>query len=223
LLNGIYGSSQDQLIAFLRNVFRAQSKDVNGKVVYKLKSNYFSFEEILKHELPSRKSLYITEIELDNFMTYRKGASSFFVLSLLYLNLKYKEVQFHQDHIHPASKFEVDNFNQIGLSKEMQDEWLKRRDTVPNLQLLEGRQNESKNATAFKVWLSKKEEFAQTHFKISNFIPEDISLEFIDFFNFYEERKTKLKEELKKVLAINNDAQLTNEEYLEQETITDED
>jgi hypothetical protein len=33
----------------------------------------------------------------------------------------------------------------------------------------------------------------------------------------------KLKEELKKVLAINNDAQLTNEEYLEQETIADED
>lgn len=223
LLNGIYGSSQDQLIAFLRNAFRTQSKDENGKVVYKLKSNHFSFEEILKLELPSRKSLYITEIELDNFMTYRKGASSFFVLSLLYPNLKYKEVQFHQDHIHPASKFDVDNFNQIGLSKESQDELLKLRDTVPNLQLLEGRQNESKNATAFKVWLSKKDESEQTYFKISNFIPEDINLDFSEFLVFYEKRKMKLKEELKKVLAINNDAQLTNEEYLEQETIADED
>lgn len=211
------------MIAFLRNAFRAQSKDENGKIIFKLKSNHFSFEEILKFELPSRKSLYITEIELDNFMSYRKGASSFFVLSLLYPNLKYKEVQFHQDHIHPASKFDVDNFNKIGLSKEMQDEWLKLRDTVPNLQLLEGRQNESKNATAFKVWLDKKDESVRTYFKISNFIPEDISLDFLDFLEFYEKRKSVLIEELKKVLAINNNAQLTNQEYLEKETIADED
>ncbi|WP_347069042.1 DUF262 domain-containing protein [Flavobacterium sp. WV_118_3] len=223
LLNGIYGSSQDQLIAFLRNFFRTQSKDENGKAVYKLKNNYFSFEEILKLELPSKKSLYITEIELDNFMSYRKGASSFFVLSLLYPNLKYKEVQFHQDHIHPASKFDIDNFNLIGLNKEEHDEWLKRRDSIPNLQLLEGRQNESKNATAFNIWLSRKNEYDQTHFKTSNYIPEDISIEFKDFLIFYEKRKTKLKEELKKVLAINNDAQITSEEFLEQEAIADED
>lgn len=223
LLNGIYGSSQDQLIAFLRNALRTQSKNENGKALYTLKSNHFSFEEILKLELPSRKSLYITEIELDNFMSYRKSASSFFVLSLLYPNLRYKEVQFHQDHIHPASKFDIDNFNLIGLTNEEQDEWLKLRDTIPNLQLLEGRQNESKNATAFNIWLSRKNESEQTHFKISNYIPEDISIEFKDFLMFYEKRKTKLKEELKKVLAINNDAQITNEEFLEQELIMDED
>jgi len=223
LLNGIYGSSQDQLITFLRNNFREQTKDENGKSTYKLKSNHFSFEELLKLELPSRKSLYITEVELDNFMSYRKGASSFFVLSLLYPNLKYKEVQFHQDHIHPASKFESGNFNSIGLSKEEQEESLKLRDMVPNLQLLEGRQNESKNATEFNVWVSKKDDSEQIHFKISNYIPEDISIEFKDFLNFFEKRKTKLKEELKKVLAINNDAQITNEDFLEQEAIADED
>ncbi len=105
LLNGVYGSSQDQLIAFLRNHFRQSTKDEYGKITFKLKNSNFSFDELLKLELPSRKSLYVTEVELDNFMSFRKGASSFFVLSLLYPNLKYKEVQFHQDHIHPASKF----------------------------------------------------------------------------------------------------------------------
>lgn len=223
LLNGVYGSSQDQLIAFLRNHFRQSSKDENGKITFKLKNNTFSFEELLKLELPSRKSLYVTELELDNFMSYRKGASSFFVLSLLYPNLKYKEVQFHQDHIYPGSKFNPSILSSFGLTQEEQDEWIKLRDMVPNLQLLEGRQNESKNATDFNIWLSKKDVSAQNHFKVSNYIPDDLSLDFKDFMKFFEERKIKIKEELKKVLAINNEAQITNEEFLQQEAIADED
>lgn len=218
LLNGIYGSSQDQLIAFLRNSFREASKDANGKTTYKLKYNQFSFDELLKLELPSRKTLYVTDIELENLLTYRKGASSFFVLSLLYPNLKYKEVQFHQDHIHPASKFTADTFNNMSLSDEEQDEWMKMRDMIPNLQLMEGRQNESKNAEDFETWLGKKEPSEQQHFKITNYIPENESLEFRNFKTFFEKRKTKLGEALRKVLAINNDAQITNEEFLEQET-----
>jgi len=223
LLNGVYGSSQDQLIAFLRNHFRQSSKDENGKITFKLKNNIFSFEELLKLELPSRKSLYVTELELDNFMSYRKGASSFFVLSLLYPNLKYKEVQFHQDHIHPASKFNPSVLSSFGLTQDEQVEWIKLRDMVPNLQLLEGRQNESKNAIDFNIWFSKKDVTAQNHFKVSNYIPDDLSIDFKDFMNFFEERKIKIKEELKKVLAINNDAQITNEEFLQQEAIADED
>lgn len=72
LLNGIYGSSQDQLIGFLRNSFRDSIKDENGKTIYRLKHKCFSFEELLKWDLPSRKSLYVTDIELDNFLTHRK-------------------------------------------------------------------------------------------------------------------------------------------------------
>ena len=124
LLNGIYGSSQDQLIATLRNSFRLQIRNGIGLVDYSLKNSSFSFDELLKLELPSKKSLYITEIELDKLLTYRKGISSFFVLSLLYPNLKYKEVQFHQDHIHPASKFTKDIFEKLGLSEEEREECL---------------------------------------------------------------------------------------------------
>lgn len=216
LLNGIYGSSQDQLIAFLRISFREPVIDDTGKSVFKLKCNSFSFNELLKYELPSRKSLFVTENELDNFLTNKKGATSFFVLSLLYPQLRYKDVQFHQDHIHPSSKFTTEHFTLFNLSIEEQSEWLKLRDMVPNLQLMEGRQNESKNATEFNNWISKKNESDQNHFKISNFIPEGESLEFKNFKSFFEKRKIKLKEELKKVLAINND-QIKNEEFLEQE------
>lgn len=132
--------------------------------------------------------------------------------------MKFSEVQFRQDHIHPSSKFSNEIFSNFGLPLEEQEEWLKLRDMVPNLQLMEGRQNESKNATEFINWLSKKNELEQTHFRLGNFIPEGESLEFRNFKIFFEKRKNKLKVELKKVLAINNDYQITNEEFLTQET-----
>jgi len=213
LLNRIYGSAQERLITSLRSSLREKKEGVYG-----LKNSSFSFDELLKLELPARKSLYITEKELDEFMTHTKGAYSFFVLSLLYPNLKYKEVQFHQDHIHPASKFSATNFDAIGLSKEEREEWSKLKDMVPNLQLMEGRQNESKNDTTFIDWLPKKfkEKSAQEHFKFSNFIPEEESLELKNFMAFFEKRKTKLKEELKKILAISNDIQPTDEDFFEE-------
>lgn len=93
---------------------------------------------------------------------------------------------------------------------------------IPNLQLLEGRQNESKNATKFLTWLSQKNKNEQVQFKTSNFIPEDESLEFSNYKSFFEKRKRRLKEELKKVLAINNNAQISNDEFLEQETELEE-
>lgn len=223
LLNGLYGSSQDQLITSLRSSMRESVKGDNGKITYELKSSIFSFDHLLKIDLPSRKSLYITDVELENFLTYKKGIGSFFVLSLLYPNLKYKEVQFHQDHIHPASKFCVDVFDLINLTEEQREEWLNQRDMIPNLQLMEGRQNESKNATEFKKWLDAKNHDEQLQFKISNFIPNEVNLEFSNFKSFFEKRKKILKIELQKVLAINNNLHIANEQFLEQEAEVSED
>ncbi len=205
LLNGIYGSAQDQLIASLRNEFRIESKNENGTIEYKAKFTAFSFDDLLKMELPSRKSLYISENELDKFLTYRKGITSFFVLTLLYPNLKYRDVQFHQDHIFPASKFNPVVFARLGLSLEEQQRFYEYRDTVPNLQLLEGRANESKNATDFKVWLCEMNQNGRDIFCITNYIPLNLDLEFEYFLQFFEIRKAKLKEELKKILAVNNE------------------
>lgn len=221
LLNGIYGSSQDQLIAFLRNTFRTSIKDENFKNIYSLKNNTFSFEELLKQELPSRKSLYISDNELDNFLTYKKSQQSFFLLALLYPNLKYKEVQFHQDHIHPFSKFNQEVLNSMNIPNDEHNNWYDMRDMLPNLQLMEGRENESKNASEFQYWLSQKNEYEQNQFKVSNYIPNDENLSFNNFIIFFEKRKKRLKEELKKVLAISNKNQISNLDFLEQETEAD--
>ncbi|HOX78463.1 MAG TPA: DUF262 domain-containing protein [Bacteroidales bacterium] len=217
LLNGIYGSSQDQIIAFLRNALRSEKKTESGKVYFDLISSTFSFDNLLSLNLPSRKSLYVTETEIDQFLTYKKGAGSFFVLTLLYPNLKYNEIQFHQDHIHPAAHFTTEILNQMQIPAEQHAEWYNLKDMIPNLQLMEGRQNESKNSTEFIKWLSQKGVEEQNAFCLSNYIPTNTEHTFKNFKDFFAKRKTKLKEELLKVLAVNNSIPVPEIEYIQEE------
>lgn len=202
LLNGIYGSAQDQVISNLRNALRVELSTESRASAYTLKSNSFTFSNLLSANLPGRKSLYINDEEIDRFLSYKKGPGSFFVLSLLYPHLRYNEVQFHQDHIHPSAKFSDQIFDEIGIPVDQRNEWMERRDLVPNLQLLEGRENETKQAAYFKDWLATKDEEKQRHLRVTNYIPNTSSLEFEDFILFFEERKKLLRLEIKKVLAI---------------------
>ena len=155
LLKQIFSSSQDQLITVQRNAFRQEIKSESGDISYIASYKAFSFDEVLKIDLPQQKSLKVTEEDIERFLQYKKGASSFFVLSLLYPQLRYNEVVFHQDHIHPESSFNEDKFKQIGIPKEQWSEWLNNRDSIPNLQLMKGQVNESKNATPFKIWFEQ--------------------------------------------------------------------
>lgn len=211
LLKGIYGSGQERVLSALRNAFRTEEMGKDGKTHYRLFDTNFSFDEILKVKLPSLKSLAITEEELEEILESKKGSSAFLVLSLLYPQLKFNEVVFHQDHIHPAAEFTEKRFQEIGLDSSQRKEWLECRDRVPNLQLLEGRKNSSKNATPIKEWIGRMDESEQTSFKRDNFFPDNVDLKFGEFRKFYEERKKILGSELKKVLAVKGDSSLEPE------------
>jgi len=205
LLNGIYGSSQEQLIATFRSSFREEVKSEVGGISYRGRHRSFSFQEVLKIDLPQQKSLAVTESDIERFLQSTKGPSSFFILSLLYPQLRYSEVEFHQDHIHPESGFTKNNFREMGIPEEEWQEWLNCRDCVPNLQLMEGRLNESKNATPLKRWVEQMDESGRTSFSSSNYFPENVDLAFKDFMIFFQRRKERLRNKLKKVLALTND------------------
>ncbi len=205
LLNGIYGSSQEQLIATFRSSFREEVKSESGGIVYKGRHRSFSFQEVLKIDLPQQKSLAVTESDIERFLQSTKGPSSFFILSLLYPQLRYSEVEFHQDHIHPESGFTESNFREIAIPEEEWKEWWNCRDCVPNLQLMEGRLNESKNATPLKRWVEQMDDSGRTAFFGSNYFPENVDLAFKDFMIFFKRRKERLRKELKKVLALTSE------------------
>ena len=202
LLNGIYGNAQDQMITELRKAFREEIKTDTGKTAYRGHYTNFSFEEVLKIKLPQQMSLAVTEEDIERFLLYKKGPASFWVFSLLYPQLRFNEVIFHQDHIYPAAGFTEEKYREMGILQEQWQEWWNLRDCVPNLQLMTGRQNNSKNATPFKEWFMQMDEADRTAFSKNNYLPTDIELSFENFIDFFKQRKEKLRLELRKVLKV---------------------
>ena len=68
-------------------------------------------------------------------------------------------------------------------------------DTMPNLQLLNGTLNESKNARPLKEWIKER------NIDLDNqLIPKDVSLDVKDFKEFITKRRALLKERLMSIV-----------------------
>jgi hypothetical protein len=196
LLTGVYGSSGDQVLSAMRKGIQETVK-VGG--VFELDK----FEK--KVRLPSGKNIAINMETLDNLLDSTKSPRTFALLSLLTPNLKFNQVQFHQDHIHPHAGFSTSALRKLGIDNDVVWDWQEKRDALPNLHLLEGKENQSKLASPLKVWLMK--EYPKTadrkSFLKSRYIPE-VSLDLSDFSGFYEQRRSLLKKRLAKLLNVSN-------------------
>ena len=149
-------------------------------------------------------SLRYTADEIDAmFETYEIGAKTFMILSLLYPHLKYSQKGFHQDHMHPYAGFEESKIKDLVLpdgtviDDDTKEEWRRRRNTLANLQLLEGRENESKNATPLVEWLKVPENNEN-----AKYLPKDVSWELANFKEFMEKRQELMSEKLKEILKV---------------------
>ncbi len=204
LLKNVYGGQGDQVIKNFRNTLRIAHKSSKDTEKFKLRNRKFSFSQMTQAKLPSNKSLDITIKDIEEFMTYRKGPDSFFVLSLLYSTLRYRDRLFHQDHIHPDSGFTYIKLANSKIPEKKWNDWRWKRERVPNLQLMDGTQNESKNKTPYQEWLLKEypDESERKRILNDNYIPKKCSLEFKDFEDFYKKRETLLIDNIKKVLKI---------------------
>lgn len=208
LLKNVYGGQGDQVITSFRNSLRKTVVDESSKIKsYELKQPTFPFTELLNLKLPANKTLKISLEDIDDFMDYKKGANSFFILSLLYPNIKFTQVHFHQDHIHPNTRFSDAKLRDEGIDEAKWMHWQNLKDTIPNLQLMEGTENASKNATHFSDWFigtdgnGKKNVSDSDKFCADNFIPK-VDFEFSNFEIFYEKRKELMTSQLIKVLNL---------------------
>lgn len=206
LLKNVYGGQGDQVITSFRNILRTKNpKETNE---FNLISKEFDFNSFLNLKLPANKTLKISQDDIEDFLGYKKGATSFFVLTLLYPNLKYSEVHFHQDHIHPDTRFTNAKMKDVGIAEEKWASWQELKDTIPNLQLMERRQNSSKNATLFTEWVISKDGKGKpnvsdlTKFCKDNYIVESEDFDFKNFRSFYDERKDLIRAELISVLNV---------------------
>ena len=119
---------------------------------------------------------------------YETGRNTYVLLALLYPNLKLNQVSFHQDHCHPHVGFETKALKALGLSEGKIADWQRKRNLLPNLQFLEGGENESKNKTPLATWIGAGNTI--------NYQPAGVSMELKDFDTFFEARRILVKKEL---------------------------
>lgn len=185
------------IIAQLKQLFGAAGNSALSKTrkaldEHKISKDGFKLDYFKDLKFVSDRDFSIKDEDLEKMLDYDKGtAYAFMVLSLLYPELKLSQIEWHQDHMHPDTKFKTTNLKNLGISDEKIEEWQLKRNKIPNLQLLEGKENESKNKQDLEEWLS-------TH--TAKYLPKNISYKLDNFDQFFEKRKELLKTELKGIL-----------------------
>lgn len=119
------------------------------------------------------------------------------VLQTLYPNLDYKNSTFHIDHIYPRSKFNESN-------SKLDLQLLGYKDSIINLQLLEGSENIIKRDTDPATWVQQhfgNDSCKIQNYKTSNYIDPSCSLYWSEFQSFLIYRSAKIKEVLTDALT----------------------
>lgn len=194
------------VIAQVKQIFGTASNSALTSIREALKkgpTDSFSMDNLKSVRFTGDRTLKYTPEEVDAmFDTYEIGAYTFMLLSLLYPNLKYSQKGFHQDHMHPYTGFEEDKIKDLVLQDgsviddATKEDWRRRRNTLANLQLLEGRENESKNATPLVDWLKEPENKDNV-----KFLPDGISYELSNFEEFMQKRQELMSKLLKDILV----------------------
>ena len=193
------------VISQVRQVFGAATNSALTSIREALKAaptDSFKMGNLLKVRFTGERTLRYTSEEIDAmFDTYEIGAYTFMLLSLLYPNLKYSQKGFHQDHMHPYAGFEESKIASLKLpdgsviDDVRKDEWRRRRNTLANLQLLEGRENERKNATPLVDWIN-----VIANSENAKYMPSDSSFELSHFEDFMDKRQKLMSDALKAIL-----------------------
>lgn len=182
-LKNLYGVASNAALTSTR----AALEKLNCK---KVDFDIILFDSVI---LVGDRDFKIRESDIISYMDKEIGKYTFYILSLLYPNLKLDQVKFHQDHAHPYNAFE--HLDKTKLTKEQIDRWKILRNTLPNLELLEGGENESKKDMPLTEWINKgnKVEYSD----------EKESTDLYNFENYYNKRKENMIAELKKLFEIN--------------------
>lgn len=143
--SGIWGSGLDSLLTALRTVIRESSEDG------------FPVTALSQTMRQRGKSLTFEEEEIEELTTLKYGDKRvFLLLSLLYDFVDLRN-QFHIDHIFPQSQFTSQKLKKNQeLDDEQAEEWRIWCNQLPNLQLLDGKENIEKQATLPMSWLKDK-------------------------------------------------------------------
>ena len=124
--------------------------------------------------------------------------------SLLFLLYGFVDVatnSFHIDHVFPRALMTPARLKKVGIDEEWIHEYRDRVNRLANLQLLEGSTNTSKGAKLPAEWLRARysEEERRNHCHLHDL--GDVPTEIKDFLDFYEMRRARILEKLRRLLV----------------------
>lgn len=166
-----------------------------------MKSNINSNDgEITVDMLNQMNDLRVTDGKIEDIINAEKGSrvagEALYYLSLDWLNKNFK---YEQDHLHPYDRF--DGSKPTGVPMEIWRRWRSNRNRLPNLHLLEGRSNGSKNDMRLVDYYNDMNDTQKAEFYEQSFIPDGVSLELENFEELYEKRKDMLAEKVRELLG----------------------
>lgn len=188
------------VVSFLKNIYGVASNSAltNTRAVLnktKCASTPFGLEIFKDIVLVGNRKFTMSRDEIEGYFNKEKSWYTFLLLTVLYPNMKLGQIEWHQDHVHPYTSFNIGKLRAAGITdRETVKLWQYQGNTLPNLQLLEGKENESKNKTTLIEWCNKGNAIA--------YLDDAISKDIKDFATFYEHRKLRMLDELTRALNL---------------------
>lgn len=194
LLMRAFTGQPDSILRIVRDVLKAHKGE-----------STFPSDAIITALDKSQRPMRVTEADLDRFLdeTYGSGYS-FATLGLLYPTFDFKNI-FHEDHLHPQFGFTAKQLAKAGVeSSTERKEYLERRDSIVNLQLLDGTLNQEKSKKPLAKWLDGR--FGTKHKELKaymklHYIP-DVDLSFANFIEFTDQRRELMRQRLREELGM---------------------
>lgn len=197
-----YGENTEAIRAYLmRAILFTYFQSGTTSKLQQMKSNINSYDyEITIEMLDQITDLRVTEGKIEDILNAEKGSRvAGDALYYLALDWKNKNFKYEQDHLHPYDRF--DGNKPISVTMEDWRRWRGNRNRLPNLQLLEGRSNGSKNSMSLNDYYNDMNDEQREKFCVQAMIPEGISLSIDHFEEFYNNRKEILAKRIKKLLG----------------------
>lgn len=187
--SGVWGSGLDTTLVAIRDTIR--DNNANG----------FPVDAVDAAMSKRGKFMRFTEEEIQDLLESPYGDKrTFALLTLLYPFVDLKNV-FHTDHVFPKSRMTSAKLRKAGVPEEKLWDYHEKANLLPNLQLLEGAVNQSKQDVLPNEWLAQAysdEGHRARHCDLHDLgtIPESV----MNFDKFFEARRKRLAKKLKKVL-----------------------
>lgn len=208
---------------------RLKQTNLNGDIELRC-SDHFDFDSLKTLEFQER-TLRIDEVDIDEILNFKKGPLTFMILSLLYPDLKLSEVKWHQDHIHPRYSFDKNRLIKCFAEKGLKlddvtlKEWAAKSNTLVNLQLLTGKQNQEKSKAPLSKWISDQfsDEDKSKRYCEEHYIDIDAGFELENFDAYYNRRREILKQKLMEIFSVQvvseEETKIIEEQMSEEESV----